>query len=225
MLGLYAAQFGTVEARQTLYCLPTAALLAQWRSSVPSEFLFSLKLPQEITHYRRLEDSVGLVGEFCRRVASSGIGVGALLVQLSPDFHPVESNRTKLVEFLASLPAGFRWAFEFRHSEWLQPATLSLLERHGVALVLADSRWVSRARMLDLALEPTADFAYLRWTPAGRERRPDRFHLWSRVLEGLSAKVKLVLGYFAEGRGSSAVSAVRDMERMLGIDRGRVVER
>lgn len=217
MLGFYAAEFGTVEAGQTFYSPPAPAALLRWRRSVPEGFLFSLKLPQDVTHHRRLEDCAGLVGEFCRRAAALGAGLGALLVQLSPDFGPGERNRARLAEFAAALPPGFRWAFEFRHPGWLEEATVSLLERHGVALVLADSRWVCRPRVLDLALEPTADFAYVRWSRSARgDAGAHSFYLWARVLEALGAKVELVLGYFADGYKGSAVAAVREMEGMLG---------
>ncbi|GBD32102.1 hypothetical protein HRbin33_01064 [bacterium HR33] len=226
MLAFYAAEFGTVEAGGSFYCTPAAATLSQWRRSVPEEFLFSLKVPHHVTHCRRLEDSAQFMEDFCRRVSGLGAGLGALLVQLSPDFHPGEFNRARFAEFVAALPPGFRWAFEFRHRGWLESGTLSLLERYGAALVLADSRWVSRPRVLDLALAPTADFAYVRWTLGAREDgRGHSFHLWARVLEALSAKVNLVLGYFAEGYKGSAVAAVREMESMLGIDRPGMVGR
>ncbi len=226
MLRLYAAQFGTVEVSQSFYGTPARATLSQWRHSVPEEFLFSLKLPQQVTHHRRLEDFAEPVAEFCGRLSCLGSGVGALLVQLSPDFRPGTSNRERLAEFAAALPTGFRWAFEFRHEGWLEPETLSLLERYRTALVLADSRWIARPRVLDLALEPTADFAYVRWTLAAwRDSVANAFYLWARVLEALSAKVDLVLGYFADGYRGSAVAAVREMESMLGIDRLRAVER
>lgn len=226
MLRLYAAEFGTVEVARSFYGAPAPAAVSEWCRSVPEGFLFSLKLPQQVTHYRRLEDSAEVIGEFCSRVSGLGSGLGALLVQLSPDFHPSESNRLRLAECTAALPPGFRWAFEFRHAGWLEPATLSLLERRGVALVLADSRWVSKSRVLDLALEPTADFAYLRWNVAvQRDGRGHSFYLWARVVEALSAKVGLVLGYFAGGHRGSGVAAVREMESMLGLGRPGVVGR
>lgn len=218
MLRLYAAEFGTVEVGRSFYGAPAPAAVSEWCRSVPKGFLFSLKLPQQVTHYCRLEDSAELIGEFCSRVRGLGSGLGALLVQLSPDFYPTESNRLRLAGFAAALPSGFRWAFEFRHAGWLEPATLSLLERYGVALVLADSRWVSRSRVLDLALEPTADFAYLRWdVTARRDGRADSFYVWARVVEVLRTKVKLVLGYFADGYRGPGVAAVRAMESMLGV--------
>ncbi len=44
-----------------------------------------------------------------------------------------------LGDFLATLPRDIRCAFEFRHASWLTDNVYGLLEKHGVALCLAES--------------------------------------------------------------------------------------
>ncbi len=51
--GEYAAQFPVVEVQQTFYQPPQVKTLEKWRAEVPSEFEFTLKAWQLITHERR----------------------------------------------------------------------------------------------------------------------------------------------------------------------------
>lgn len=220
MLAFYSARLPTVEAGGTFYCLPAPAVVADWRRWAREGFKFSLKVPQQVTHERRLQEVGELLQKFCDRVSALGSGLGALLVQLSPDFEPDARNRSILAEFLAALPSGFRWALEFRHRAWLKPELLALLERHGAALALAESRWLPREEVLNLALRPTADFSYLRlgwWesSPAGEHA----LYLWARVIEALSKKLEVVYGYFRDGASGSGLAAVREMETVLGLRR------
>jgi uncharacterized protein YecE (DUF72 family) len=52
-LPLYARAFSTVEIDSTFYAIPAEPVVAGWRDQVPAEFIFALKVPQEVTHERR----------------------------------------------------------------------------------------------------------------------------------------------------------------------------
>ena len=54
------------------------------------------------------------------------------------------------------LPRGIRCAFEFRHPSWLQDGTYQLLEKHGIALCLAESEKLVIPEVV------TANFVYSR---------------------------------------------------------------
>src|SRR5271168_2902525 len=56
MLRYYGEQFRTVEVNYTFRRMPTAALLEGWADKVPADFRFVLKVPDLITHKRRLKD-------------------------------------------------------------------------------------------------------------------------------------------------------------------------
>lgn len=224
-LAVYGAAFSTVEVGTTFHAVPSEPVMVGWRSQVPDGFLFSLKVPQEITHERRLVDCGDVLTRFCRRAALLGPALGPLVAQLSPDFRPSLATRHALEAFLADLPADFRWAIEFRHPAWLVGGTLDRLAAHRVALVLADGRWIPRSTMLDLALQPTTDFAYVRWIGSGRgpedfsRSQIDRRHdmgLWAAVLERLSDRVDLLLGYFSNQYEGHGPHSVRVLERLLG---------
>src|SRR5215212_79876 len=54
MLSLYAQAFATVEVDSTFYAIPPPNTVRGWAARSPDGFVFSLKLPQEITHERHL---------------------------------------------------------------------------------------------------------------------------------------------------------------------------
>jgi len=222
-LGAYARAFRTVEVDSTFYATPLASTVEGWAERVPNGFLFALKLPREITHERALEDAGGPLSAFAARARLLGSQLGPVLVQLGPDFGP--DRRRALERFLPLLPSDIRFAMEFRRAEWLEPWLLRLLADHGVALALADGRWVPRERLLELAESPTADFAYVRWM--GPDRRiedysrvlVDRSHEiaeWAGALTGLAARVSIVHGYFNNHFQGHSPASARAMQALLG---------
>ena len=145
MLGIYARAFDTVEIDSTFYAIPAEPVVAAWRDRVSEGFLFSLKIPQQVTHEQRLVDAEPVLARFLSRAEILGDRLGPLLLQLSPEFKPNADTRRDLRGFVEGLSDQFRWAIEFRHSQWLNNETLDLLRRHNVALTLVDGRWIRRA--------------------------------------------------------------------------------
>jgi uncharacterized protein YecE (DUF72 family) len=127
----------------------------------PDAFTFALKLPQEITHERRLRNSDDAAEEFFDRARELGRKLGPVLIQLGPDFGPNELPA--VAQFLPKLPRDIRFAIEFRQRQWIHDGVLALLAEHNVALALTDGRWFPRKQMLGLIARPTADFHYVRW--------------------------------------------------------------
>src|SRR4051812_30863480 len=107
-LGIYGRAFGTVEVDSTFYAIPASKTIAGWASRVPADFLFALKLPQEITHERKLRDSDDLLAEFADRARELGDKLGPILIQLGPDFAPAELPA--VAQFLPKLPRDLRFA-------------------------------------------------------------------------------------------------------------------
>jgi uncharacterized protein YecE (DUF72 family) len=225
MLRVYTRAFPTVEVDSTFYAIPAEPVVHSWRERAPEGFVFALKVPQEITHEKRLIDVEQLLHRFCGRASVLGTSVGPLLIQLSPEFHPTWANRDALRAFLELLPIRFRWAIEFRHPGWLDGETLDLLRMYGVALALADSRWIKRGMVLELAIEPTADFAYVRWM--GEQRRITDFsHVqvdreaelaaWAQALASLAGRVPTIFGYFNNQYQGHSPESARAMQQALG---------
>jgi len=153
MLDFYARTLGTVEINNTFYRQPTAALLEAWAGETPPTFRFALKAPQRITHQLRLKEASEPALAFCNVARRLGRRLGPLLFQLPPY---LRFDAARLRDFLAVLPAGLEYAFEFRSEGWLNDETYGLLARRRVALCVADSESIATP------LVATAPFGYLR---------------------------------------------------------------
>ena len=66
-LTVYSRAFDTVEVDSTFYATPPSKTIRGWAQRTPPGFLFSLKLPQEITHERKLRGADDLAKEFFDR--------------------------------------------------------------------------------------------------------------------------------------------------------------
>ena len=202
---------------------PAATTIRSWVDRTPKGFIFSLKLPQEITHEQRLRDVTGASEIFFERVRELGDKLGPVLVQMGPDFQPGELPA--LVDFIGRVPKDLRIAIEFRHRGWISEGVMALLKEHNIALVLSDGRWIPRKLMLSLAARPTADFAYIRWMGPNRDLvdytrvQVDRSHevdLWSDAIGDLSEKVSQVYGYVANTFSGHSPATARELQYHLG---------
>ncbi len=174
MLAFYARHLGTVEINNTFYRMPTRSLLDGWSAQVPDGFRFVLKVTQKITHFKRLKGVEEETAYFVETAESMGAKLGALLVQLPPNF---ASSPERLDAFLGLLPAGMRAALEVRHASWKNPEVLALLEKHGVALVTSETDEEPNPE-----LTRTAPWGYLRLRRSGYS--PDELREWSRRIAG-----------------------------------------
>ena len=56
MLRFYSERLGAVEINNTFYHMPTESVLHSWAEQVPDDFVFALKAPQVMTHFKRLKN-------------------------------------------------------------------------------------------------------------------------------------------------------------------------
>src|SRR5574341_796893 len=56
MLRFYAGRLNTVEINNTFYHMPQERVLLSWAEQVPDNFVFALKAPQVITHFKQLRN-------------------------------------------------------------------------------------------------------------------------------------------------------------------------
>jgi uncharacterized protein YecE (DUF72 family) len=112
-----------------------------------------------------------------------GPKLGPILFGLHPQ---TARDDERLARFLEELPPGGRYAFEFRHASWLDPAVLERLRQANAALCVAESEELVAPR------EATADFVYVRLrkeTYADAELAEWRAWLERQVAEGREAFV------------------------------------
>ena len=155
-LGYYATRYDTVELDGVWYRLPSEKAVADWLASTPPHFLFTPKVHRQITHRSRLKsEGYDFIRVMLGRLnaLASAKRLGPLLIQLPPNL-PRDEDR--LAAFFEQLPTNVRWAIEFRHASWNDPAIAALLQRFNVSWVAADTD-ESPAECRD-----TADFWYVR---------------------------------------------------------------
>ncbi len=222
-LSLYARAFRTVEVDSTFYAIPAARTVEGWAARTPPDFIFALKVPQEITHARRLRDCDEPLDQFLDRARLLGNRLGPLLIQLGPDFGP--SELPALAGFLPRLPTDLRFAVEFRHRGWIHDGVIALLAEHNVALTLTDGRWIRRRTMIELTERPTADFSYLRWMGPDREivdysriqhDRTRELEQWSTALKGMARRVRTIYGYVNNHFAGHSPASARQLQQQLG---------
>jgi uncharacterized protein YecE (DUF72 family) len=159
MLHFYGEHFRAVEINNTFYRMPKESVLEGWGASVPADFKFVLKAPQQITHVHRLKDAGGSVLHLLNVARALQARLGPLLFQLPPYF---KKDVPRLREFLGLLPRSCRAAFEFRHQSWFDSEIFDLLREHEAVLCIAEAE-----NDLEIPWVSTADWGYLRL------RRPD----------------------------------------------------
>jgi uncharacterized protein YecE (DUF72 family) len=202
MLPYYAERFPTVEINNTFYRMPVPKTLEGWSAATPDNFKLTLKVPQRITHHKRLRDCAEDVRFFLETANTLGPKLGALLFQLPPY---LRKDVALLEAFLETLPAGVCGAFEFRHASWLDPEVFERLRAKGLALCVADSE------KLSTPLEITAGYAYFRLRDEGYT--PDDITRWGQAIREKTAGCSDVYVYFKheeQGKGPAFARLLLD---------------
>lgn len=143
-LARYAGRFTAAEINSSFHRAHRPATYERWAASVPEGFRFSVKLPKEITHTRRLEETDATVGEFLEQISGLGERLGCVLVQLPPSLEWEEERARAFFGGLATRHSG-AVAVEPRHPSWFTSAADRLLEEWRIARVAADPARVPEA--------------------------------------------------------------------------------
>jgi uncharacterized protein YecE (DUF72 family) len=133
----YARCLPAVEINSSFYRPHKPATYARWAASVPPGFRFAVKVPQEITHIRRLAGTAEPLDRFLAEIQALGGALGPLLVQLPPS---LRFDEAVVGGFLDGLRARFNGLVvcEPRHATWFTDTADTLLSRAQVARVAAD---------------------------------------------------------------------------------------
>jgi len=140
----YARRFPAVEVNSSFYRPHRPSTYARWAAETPEGFAFSLKVPKEVTHTRRLVDADEPLGRFLDETAALGVKRGPLLVQLPPSLAFDAGVVGPFFDTLRQRYAG-PVACEPRHASWFTPEADGLLADRQVACVAADPAVVPQA--------------------------------------------------------------------------------
>lgn len=217
-LATYSKVFKTAEIDSTFYAYPPKGLVMGWARYTKPDFVFTAKLPKQITHKDKLDPKLGAekdLEKFCELMQPLLLNgkLGCLLVQLPP---MLKLDLKLLESFFAILPGQSRFAVEFRDESWLTGETMRLLERYKVAYTIVDEP------KLPPDVEVTCDIAYIRWH--GRGERPWYYYLygkeelepWVPKVKEVSTQAKITYGYFNNHYHGYAVKNAIEFSEMLG---------
>jgi uncharacterized protein YecE (DUF72 family) len=182
----YAAQrLTSIEINGSFYSLQRPTSYSHWHDQTPADFVFAVKGGRFITHLKKLAGvETALANFFASGVLALGAKTGPFLWQLPPTLGYDEARLAAFFELLPRTAGAaaelardhddkvpedraltttddpdrrLRHALEVRHPSFTRQQTAALLDRHDVALVLADTagRWPK----LDAV---TSDHVYVR---------------------------------------------------------------
>ncbi len=247
-LRYYASYFATTEVNSTFYSLPQRGMVDSWilKTADAGRFEFSLKMPRTITHeklpngdMKGIEEDYSAFESNCLEPLISAGRLGAVLLQLPPQFDFTEVNTASLAGMLDSIhDEKIHCAVEFRNRSWLEKGrgeirreAIELLSSQGSSAVMVDSPAFPPTSRL------TAEHAYIRfhgknsdiWYGGAEEddSRINRYdYLYSRgQLQEWVPRIRAIDGmaditrmYFNNhGRAKAAKNAMEMMD-LLGIE-------
>lgn len=129
-LPYYSQHFNTVEINATFYHFPKLQFLESLYKKTAASFIFTIKAPRLITHYKKFNDCESLISDFYE-VITKGLKekLGCVLFQLPPS---VIYSKEKLNQLIKNLDSSFQNVIEFRHRSWWNGHVYSTLGKNKI---------------------------------------------------------------------------------------------
>ena len=171
-LSYYSQIFYTNEINTTFYNIPSRYIVESWVKKTPKDFVFTVKIPQIITHEKKLDIDKCLNDlDYFLKVMNPLIESSkllAFLIQLPPSFTK-DNHFTNLKEFIENWPGDYKrenyyLAIEFRDRSWMQDEIFSYLKHKSLTYCV----------VIEPLLPPRMDitnteFAYIRFHGYGKD--------------------------------------------------------
>lgn len=240
-LRLYCDRMTAVEGNTTFYSQPDAKTIDRWANTMPTQFRFCPKLPQDFSHRGKLMPFVEDAHRFLQTLAPLGDRLGPIMLQLPPTYSPAQG--ADLREFLAQWPRQqYPIAVEVRHLDWFRPDIAqrlnAMLDALGVGRVLLDTRPIydgqadseedpqmgSERRKPQVPLQPvvTAPFTIIRYIshPSADRNQPYLAEWVAQIGQWLAAGTAVY--FFAhcpqEAKSPAIAREVYDRLQQAGVD-------
>ncbi len=176
-LTYYATQFNSIELNATFYGMPTAEQVQTWKEKTPANFKFFPKIPNTVSHFRRLLNVTDVVTQFASAVLNFDEKLGMVFLQLHDNFKPKDYER--LEKFVQDWPKEVPLAIELRNTEWFTNEEVfntvcELFEMNNITNIIVDT--AGRRDMLHMRL--TTSDAFIRYVGANAESDYARLDDW-----------------------------------------------
>jgi uncharacterized protein YecE (DUF72 family) len=133
----YAQMFGATEINSSFYRPHRLQTYARWAASVPDGFLFSVKLPKQISHELQLANFGEPLARFAEEVSALEAHLGCILIQLPPGAVFVAQLANDAFASMRKV-FGCMLACEARHPSWFGDDATALMQAHAITRVIAD---------------------------------------------------------------------------------------
>lgn len=208
----YSTRYDTLELNVTFYKFPQLSFLENWYGISPADFVFSVKAPRIITHYKKFRDAEELVKDFYRTIRE-GLKdkLGAVLFQLPPQ---IAYSTEALQNIIHNLDPSFENVIEFRHGSWWRENVMKELANNKISFC-----GMSYPRLPEDVIINT-DIVYYRFHGI-----PELYHseYTKKQLDTTAAiirenkKVKKAYIYFNNTASLAAINNADYMSKVLGV--------
>ncbi len=179
-LAYYSTQFNSVELTATFYNSPSKEQVETWKNKTPKNFKFFPKIPQSISHFKRLLNAEEEVKAFVDATVLFEEKLGMAFLQLIDNFKPKDFDRVE--RFLKDFPKGYPLAIEVRNEEWFKSEVAehfyNLLEETNKTNILVDT--AGRRDMIHMRL--TTPTAFIRYVGANHPSDYGRLDEWIKTI-------------------------------------------
>jgi len=216
-LKYYSTKFDTVEVNNTFYKIPNQKIILSWKEQTPTKFIFSIKFPRKITHFKMLKNTVEDTEFFLKTIKLLNQKLGPLLIQLPHNF--TIKKFSILIEYLDNLPKNYQYAIEIRNKKLIIEKLLQNLKENNIALV-----WLDHPNF-PLYEETTADFLYIRWqgnrkkvtgtTGTTEIEQTKHIKTWAKKIINKNDKINSIFGYFSKYHSGNPIKDAREIIKSI----------
>jgi uncharacterized protein YecE (DUF72 family) len=176
-LSYYATQFNSIELNATFYGMPAPGQIQTWKDKTPDHFKFFPKIPNTISHFRRLINVTDPVTQFATSIMNFEEKLGMAFLQLHDNFQPKDYER--LEKFVREWPEEIPLAIELRNMEWFTDEniftdTCNLFQQYHITNIVVDT--AGRRDVLHMRL--TTPDIFIRYVASNTETDYRRLDDW-----------------------------------------------
>lgn len=207
----YCEHFDTVELNTTFYRFPKLPFLEGWYERSPKNFLFAVKAPRLITHFKQFQKTEEVIESFYSLI-KEGLKekLGCVLFQLPPrSAFTVE----RLQRIIRNLDTSFTNVLEFRHESWWNVEVYEELAKNKITFC-----GMSHPDLPEDAVKNNPLLYYrFHGVPDLYKSEYSKKTIQDFVEELKSTKtVKQAFVYFNNDIGGSAIRNAKEMKEIIG---------
>lgn len=180
-LSYYSRQFNSIELNSTHYGVPKKEQVTLWKEKTPPNFKFFPKIPQTISHFKRLIEVKEEVENFVETMSHLDEKLGMIFLQVHDNFQPKDMSRVE--RFVAEFPKDVPLAIEVRNQTWFEGKAADefykILQSYHVSNIIVDT--AGRRDMLHMRL--SSEEAFVRFVGANVASDYTRLDDWVDRIE------------------------------------------